>query len=115
VLSAAAPAFCSGGDSCTSFCTLELQACGSLQAPLPGNPKDPDGNPLYQYENLATCMIACAGFDKTHVYSTAAVGDSLACRMIQATRAAVSVPNGAMFCAATAESPLDACAGTATP
>jgi hypothetical protein len=36
VLTAAVPAFCSGGNACASFCALEVQACGSVQMPLPG-------------------------------------------------------------------------------
>jgi len=41
--------FCSGGDACVSFCTLEIMDCGSVKAPLPGNPKDASGTPLFQY------------------------------------------------------------------
>lgn len=116
LITAPAPAFCSGGDVCTSFCTLEIKACGSLDAPLPGNPKDSTGNALLQYRNMADCMTSCAGFDKTHAYSTAAAGDSLACRLSHATSAAISVtPDGAMNCSATAANPTGPCAGAATP
>lgn len=116
LITAAPPAFCSGGDVCASFCTLEIKACGSLDAPLPGNPKDSTNNPLYQYRNMASCMTACAAFDKTHAYSTAAAGDSLACRFYHATSAAIAVtPNGATECPYTAAPPTGPCAGAATP
>jgi hypothetical protein len=116
LITATPPAFCSGGDICASFCTLEIKACGSLDAPLPGNPKDATGNPLFQYQNMANCMTACAAFDKTHVYSTAAAGNSLACRLYHATNAAIAVtPNGEMHCSHTAANPTGPCAGTATP
>jgi hypothetical protein len=110
------PAVCSGGDVCASFCTLEIKACGSLDAPLPGNPKDATNNPLFQYRDMADCMTSCATFDKTHPYSTTAAGDSLACRMYHATSAAIAVtPNGTMDCSATAAFPRAPCAGPATP
>jgi hypothetical protein len=114
LITATAPAFCSGGDVCTSFCTLAIKACGSQEAPLPGNPKDATNNPLYQYENMTDCMSSCAGLDKTHAYSTSAAGNSLACRLFHATSAAISVtPDGAMNCSATAAFPKGPCAGTA--
>lgn len=116
LIPASAPAFCSGGDLCASFCTLEILACGSLDAPLPDNPKDETGNPLFQYQNLADCMRLCPSFDKTHVFSTSAVGNSLACRLNAAISAAISVtPNAKTYCAYTAEFPTGACAGTASP
>ena len=109
------PAFCSGGDVCMSFCTLEIMACGSLDAPLPGNPKDDTGNPLFQYVNLANCTNLCHAWDKTHTYSTTSMGDSLACRLNAATSAALSVTSGKTYCAYTADFPTGACAGTASP
>jgi hypothetical protein len=110
------PAGCSGGDICTSFCTLEIKACGSLNAPLPGNPKDASNNPLFQYRDMADCMSSCPGFDKTHPYSTTAAGNSFACRLFHATSAAVSVtPDGTMNCSATAAFPTGLCSGPATP
>lgn len=116
LITASPPAFCSGGDVCTSFCTLEIMACGSLDAPLPGNPRDETGNPLFQYRNMADCVTSCAMFDKMHVYSTMAAGDSLACRLYHATSAAIAVaPNGATDCPATADVPTGPCAGTASP
>ena len=116
LITATPPAFCSGGDVCISFCTLEIKACGSLDAPLPGNPRDTTNNPLYQYVNMANCMDLCAGFDKTHVYSTTAAGNSLACRLFHATSAAIAVtPNGATECPYTGAPPTGPCVGTATP
>jgi hypothetical protein len=116
LITATAPAFCSGGDVCASFCTLEIKACGSLDAPLPGNPRDNTNNPIYQYRNMASCMTSCAAFDKTHEYSTMAAGDSLACRLYHATIAAIAVtPNGTTECPYTGPTPRGPCAGTATP
>jgi len=106
LLMATPPAFCSGGDVCTSFCTLEIKACGSLDVPLPGDPRDSTNNHLFQYRNMADCMSSCASFDKAHPYNITAAGDSLACRLFHATSAAISVtPDGAMNCSATAAFP----------
>ncbi len=115
VLTSSSMNFC--GDPCTSFCALEIKACGSLQMPLPGDPKDATNNSLFQYQNMADCVQACAGLDKTHAYSPSARGNSLACRLYQATQAVISVmPNGVMSCADTASTPpTGRCAGTATP
>jgi len=116
LITAAPPTFCSGGDVCASFCTLEIRACGSLDSPLANNPRDANGNPLFQYLNMSNCMTSCAAFDKTHAYSLTAAGDSLACRLFHATSAAIAVtPNGAMECSSTAPAPTGACAGPATP
>jgi hypothetical protein len=116
LITAVAPAFCSGGDVCASFCALEIMACGTQMEPLPGMPRDGDNNPLYQYQNLADCMSQCSKFDKTHAYSTTAVGDSLACRMFQATEAAIAVtPDGAAHCSETSPFTRGVCAGTAMP
>jgi len=119
LLTAAVPAFCSGGNACASFCALEVQACGSVQAPLPGDPQDARNNPLYQYQNVAICINACASFDKTHVYSPQARGDSLACRLAQAIDAAIAVdPNAVMDCADTGPPPgplVGLCLGSASP
>jgi hypothetical protein len=117
VISPAAGAFCSGGDVCASFCALEIKACGSTEAPLPGNPTDPTGNHLYQYRNLERCVTACDGFDKTHAYSTMAVGNSLACRLYRAVKAATGPGNAAMYCATTGSNPDPAsdCGGAASP
>ena len=107
---------CSGGDICTSFCTLEIKASGSVEAPLPGDPEDSSGNTLNYYGNVAQCISSCSSFDKTHPYSTTAVVDSLACRLNEAVRAAVSVmPDGALHCSSTQAIPFKACAGVATP
>jgi hypothetical protein len=116
LITATPPAFCSGGDVCESFCTLEIKACGSLDAPLPGNPRDATGNPLFQYLNMTNCVMSCATFDKTHEYSTMAAGNSLACRLLHATSAAIAVtPNGASDCSYTAADPTGPCSGVATP
>lgn len=113
---ATSPEFCSSGDVCASFCALEIRACGSLMSPLPGDPTGAGNNPLFQYQHMANCVDACAHFDKTHAYSTAAAGDSLACRLLQATRAVISVmPNGAQYCMYTGDAAKGPCVGTPTP
>jgi hypothetical protein len=116
------PELCSGDDACTTFCALEIKACGSVEAPLMGDPKDAANNPIYKYRNMANCMRLCSGlegdpgFDKTHAYSPLARGDSLACRLYQATQAVISVmPEGVTFCPDTAAPPTGRCAGPATP
>ena len=116
LITAATPAFCSGGDVCASFCALEIKACGSRDSPLPGNPMDDTGNRLAQYRTPADCMRLCPGFDRTHEYSTMATGDSLACRLRYAISAAISVdPDGKMYCSSTGDFPNGPCAGAATP
>jgi hypothetical protein len=116
LITAAPPSVCSGGDVCASFCALEIKACGSLDAPLPGNPRDSTNNPIYQYQNMNDCMTSCAAFDKTHAYSTTASGNSLACRLYHATNAAIAVtPNGVMHCPHTAPAPTAPCSGPAMP
>lgn len=102
-----APAVCSGGDVCASFCALEVKACGTLAAPIAGIPA--------QYQDAAACMTACAGFDKTHAYGTTAAGNSLACRLYHATNAAVSATTAVTHCPHTAATPTGPCAGTAMP
>ena len=115
-ISAMPQGMCSGGDVCESFCKLQIQACGSLEAPLPGDPLDETNNHLFQYRNLERCIGVCARFDKNHLYSTLAAGDSLACRLYQATAAAVAVmPDGVMHCAFTGETAKGPCAGPPTP
>jgi hypothetical protein len=110
-----APTGCSGGDICLSFCMLEIQACGSQAAHLPGDPRDADGNPLYRYPDVTFCLAECDRFDKTHAYSTVAVGDSFACRLKEATLAAISIESAKMHCLNTASFPTGPCAGTASP
>ena len=115
-----APAYCSGGDFCTTFCTLEIAACGSLNAPLPTNPSDStNNNPVYQYVNMANCLSHCPDFDQTHIYSPTAVGDSFACRLAQAITALVSITPGAtMHCSSTGidqDPPVGFCFGTPAP
>ena len=89
------PAVC--GDACTSFCTLEIATCGSLDTPIAGIPA--------QYQNLAACMTACGGGttgfnkSKTYVVSPATSnGDSLACRLYHLTNAAVSAAAATTHC-----------------
>jgi hypothetical protein len=116
LITATPPTFCSGGDFCASFCALEIKACGSLDAPLTGNPRDATGNPLFQYRNLANCMTSCAAFDKTHDYGMTATGNSLACRLYNAISAAIAVtPDAATYCPYTAAAPTGPCAGAAMP
>ena len=43
---------CSGGNVCASFCALEIGACGSLDHPLDGDPRDATNNHLYQFRNM---------------------------------------------------------------
>jgi hypothetical protein len=114
-LMATPPAACSGGDVCTSFCTLQFKACGSLDAPLPGNPKDASGNPLIQYRDMADCLTVCAGFDRTHPYRLTSAGNSLACRLLHATRAVLDLDNAKTECRYTGMVPLGPCAGMPTP
>jgi len=114
----ATPAFCSGGNICTSFCAVQIHGCGSLESPLPGDPTDSTGNSLARYRNMANCLgvANCASFDKTPPYSTMSMGDSLACRLNEAIRATVSiVPDATTHCAATGLVPKNSCAGAATP
>jgi hypothetical protein len=111
-ITATPPAFCSGGDVCQSFCTLEIQACGSGDQPRPDTPP---GVGLFQYDNLAECMKLCPRFDLTHPYTTSAKGNSLACRLHEATLAAVSIDDAVAHCAATGMLATDACAGAAMP
>jgi hypothetical protein len=115
-ITASVPAFCSGGDVCMSFCVLEVQACGSVDVPLPGDPHDASRNSIYQYRNVPNCMRQCASLDKAHDYAIASTGDSLSCRLLQATSAAIAVdPNAIASCASTAAAPTGMCAGAAAP
>jgi hypothetical protein len=90
-----APMYCSGGDACTNFCTLEIATCGSTDAPatVGGVAITP------QYKNLAACVDVCKNgdatvtpaipkFDLTHPYATTSAGNSLACRLNHWTNAA---------------------------
>src|SRR5439155_3686266 len=87
------PAVC--GDACTSFCTLEISICGSLDAPITSVPA--------QYQNMAACMTACGGattgFNKSKPLvagATNSSGDSLACRLYHVTNAATSTGNASI-------------------
>jgi len=96
---AAAPGVC--GDACTSFCTLEIKACGVTG----------DGGANGQYTSQAACVTACAGFpNKNNLYSPTSHGDSLACRLYHATNAAIS-GQAATHCPHTGPAP----AGAANP
>jgi hypothetical protein len=69
------------GDVCTSFCTMEIRACGMTG--------DAGGNG--QYTSMTDCMTKCAAFpNPTALYSPTAKGDSLACRLYHATNASIS-------------------------
>jgi hypothetical protein len=114
LITASPTGHCSGGDVCMSFCTLEIMACGSLDMPLPGNPRDATNNPLFQFKNLANCMSQCPAWNKTRNYSPMAMGDSLACRLSAAVTAAVSLDSAKAFCASTADFPTGQCAGAAS-
>jgi hypothetical protein len=108
--------FCSGGDACTSFCALEIKACGSGDMPLNGDPLDATNNHLYQYANMGDCMTSCAGYDRTHAYTITSTGNSLACRLLQTTNAAISLtPDAKTYCAYTAEFVRGPCVGTPSP
>lgn len=116
LINATSLGFCSGGDACASFCTLEIMACGSVEMPLPGNPRDAMNNLLFQYQNQNNCVTLCrADFDKTHNYSSMAMGDSLACRLNAAATASISVDSAKVFCVATADDPNGQCVGTPSP
>lgn len=114
-LMASPPAACSGGDLCTTFCTLDFKACGSGDAPLPGNPRDSTGNPLFQYLDMDDCLRVCDAFDKTHPYRTTSAGNSLACRMLHATRAAIDLDRAKEECRYTGMVPQGPCDGMPTP
>lgn len=113
-IEASPPAACSDDNVCVSFCALQIEACGSLDEPLPGDPKDSSGNSLYQYRNMANCLSNCAMIAKTHAYSTASAGDSLACRLNRAIRATIPASAGTE-CANTGLLPVGPCEGTPTP
>ena len=115
LITATVPGFCSGGDVCMSFCTLEIMDCGSVKAPLPGDPKDSFGNSLFQFQNQGNCVSLCSAWDKTHDYSTISKGDSLACRLNAAVTAATSLDSAKVYCAYTTDFPTGQCAGTASP
>lgn len=68
------------GDACTSFCTLDIKACGTTTSvPATG-----------QYVDMNDCLAKCAAFPNSdHLYSITSGGDSLACRLYHSTNAAV--------------------------
>ena len=85
-----------GGDVCKTFCTLALKTCGTAAAPVTvgGVAITPP------YADMTACTTACAGFDKTHNYVSAApgspgsLGNSLACRVNHWTNAAANAGAG---------------------
>jgi len=105
------------GDPCTSFCTLQIGTCGSIDTPVTGITP--------QYQNIAACMTACANFDKDHLYvlnKTPATpsGNSLACRLYHATNAALyrkrnDLPTASAHCGHAAATPTGPCSAAATP
>lgn len=96
VAEAASASVC--GDPCTSFCTLEIAACGVTGA----------NNANGQYASQAACITACKAFaNSDHAYATNAGGDSLACRLLHATNAIVT-GNAATHCPHTGPSPAGA-------
>lgn len=58
--------------TCEAFCTSEVAACGSLDAPLPGNPRDPTGNQLFQFRSVESRIGRCM---------LSFTAEALACRM----------------------------------
>ena len=87
------------GDACTSFCSLEIAACGIKGTDATG-----------QYTSMGDCMTACGGmntgFNKTHLYTydlsktpnVTPAGDSLACRLYHVTNAAQGGANATTHC-----------------
>jgi hypothetical protein len=116
-IKATTTAFCSGPDICDSFCALEIQACGTSVAPLPGDPKDASNNSIYQYQNLFDCTDSCSRFfNKANEYALSSVGNSMACRLVQAVNAALVVdPNALMDCGDTGLAAAGICTGGASP
>jgi hypothetical protein len=100
------------GSPCTSFCTIEIAACGPRGATQTG-----------QYADMADCATACTRFDKNHKYTidttmfpaSAPTGDSLACRLYYATSAAMGAGFAMEYCPATAAVATGSCAGPAMP
>lgn len=86
------------GDACTSFCTLEIKACGTtVSAPATG-----------QYTDMNACLSTCKAFpNANHLYSPSSKGDSLACRLYHATNAAIT-GNATAHCPHTGPSPSGA-------
>lgn len=71
------------GDPCLSFCTLNTKVCGTNAAPVTGVAN--------RYADMAACMTACNGFEKTTQYSPSVnTGNNLACRINHLTNAASS-------------------------
>jgi hypothetical protein len=100
--SAAAPGTC--GDACTSFCEIEIKACGVTG----------DAGGFGQYASQTDCVTKCANFNKVNLYGVTSKGDSLACRLYHATNAAITGMQNP-HCAHTAETPTGPCAGAASP
>lgn len=104
-------AFCSGEKVCTTFCTLQFEACGSRDKPLEGNPTDETGNRVFQYRDMMDCMTVCEGFNKGPPYRLTSVGNSLACRLLHATRAVLNLDSAKAECRFTGMVPQGPCDG----
>ncbi len=115
------PAFCSGATAapdnlCQNFCALAIKTCGTTAAPVMV------GTTAITppYTDMATCVTACAGFDKTKPYLTNSGGNTLACRVNHWTNAANflkagDATNTQLHCNHIQATPTGPCAGTATP
>src|SRR5262249_27360710 len=70
------------GDPCVDFCALDAKVCGTTAAPVTGVTN--------RYADVATCMTACTGLDKTVAFSaTAPNGNTFACRINHLANAAL--------------------------
>lgn len=68
------------GEPCLDFCTLVLGACTGANAQYAGS--------------MATCMTACGAYAQTPVYDASqTAGNTYACRLWHATKAAVDPVN----------------------
>jgi hypothetical protein len=96
------------GEACESFCKLNLATCTGA---------------LAQYTDMATCVTACGGFEKTSLYlvdsSKTPVatprGDSLACRIYHTTNAALSAGAATTHCPHTPAVPVAGTPCTGAP
>jgi hypothetical protein len=84
------------GDACSNFCALEMSTCTGANQ---------------KYTDMAACMSACAGFDKTTPYTggTTPAGNTLACRLYHVTNAAVSADAATTHCPHTASPAAAVC------
>lgn len=90
---AAEDAHCSS--ACANFCKLETAICTGTNS---------------QYTDEATCLTACATFDRATPYSaTSTTGNTLACRLYHLTNAATSDANATTHCKHTQATPTAPC------